>query len=471
MSISLADIEALAPDQGSLYAARKLLKPASWPTLADDGAGLVWGECQGSGATPYRVIVSEPDKGYKCTCPSRKFPCKHSLALMWMRADGKTAFATGTPPDWVNDWLSRRRGPSARPARTEDGEEKPKLSIAAADAEAGAPETEADPKAEARAAAQRERLRAERESAIADGLGQLDLWLEDQMARGFSGFASVAAEQCRTISKRLVDSKAGGLAGRLETLASTLFSTPEAERADLLLESFAQLHLLTQAYRRQDALGPLLRANVRHEIGWSQNREALLADELAQRADGDWIVLATKSETQPDKLRRHEVWLGRMDEGEGPRFACLIDFVPVSVGASGPGYAVGEEFAGELVFYPSPAPLRAILGTRRAKDASACWRAARDIAGALDHYEETLAVQPWIGMQPFAVSQALMRSKGDALWLTDAEARHGVRVKPGEAQVERALLEANQLDAFGLWNGRELSLLFAETDLGRWTAQ
>lgn len=470
MSISLADIEALAPDQGSLSAARKLLKPASWPTLAEDGAGLVWGECQGSGATPYRVIVNEPDKGYKCTCPSRKFPCKHSLALMWMRADGKTAFATGTPPDWVNDWLSRRRGPSVRPGRPPDeGAEPAAKSILAADAEADAPAKEADPKAEARAAAQRERLKAERESAIADGLDQLDLWLEDQMARGFSGFSSVAAEQCRTISKRLVDSKAGGLAGRLEALSSMLYATPEAERADFLLESFAQLHLLTQAYRRQDALEPLLRANVRQEIGWSQNREALLADELAQRADGDWIVLATKSETQPDKLRRHEVWLGRMDEGEGPRFGCLVDFVPVSVGASGPGYAVGEEFSGELVFYPSPAPLRAILASRRGKDRSNAWRATPDLAGALNRYEETLAAQPWIGVQPFAVSQAMLRSKGDALWLTDAAAQYGVRVKISETETERALLEASALDAFGLWNGRELSLLFAETDLGRWT--
>jgi hypothetical protein len=76
MVLSLAKIEALAPDQAALDAARKLLKPATWPTLACDEAGLVWGEAQGSGATPYRVVVSEVDAGYKCTCPSRKFPCK-----------------------------------------------------------------------------------------------------------------------------------------------------------------------------------------------------------------------------------------------------------------------------------------------------------------------------------------------------------------------------------------------------------
>src|SRR5271157_325281 len=92
MALSLENVEALAPDQASLDAARKLLKPGNWPAVASNGAGLVWGECQGSGATPYRVVVCETDAGYKCTCPSRKFPCKHSLALIWMRAEGRTAF-------------------------------------------------------------------------------------------------------------------------------------------------------------------------------------------------------------------------------------------------------------------------------------------------------------------------------------------------------------------------------------------
>ncbi len=76
-------IEQLAPDQASLSAALKLMKPAQWPILSwgDEGA-LVWGECQGSGAAPYRVVVVPADLGYKCTCPSRKFPCKHVVAFV-----------------------------------------------------------------------------------------------------------------------------------------------------------------------------------------------------------------------------------------------------------------------------------------------------------------------------------------------------------------------------------------------------
>jgi hypothetical protein len=44
MALNFAKIEALAPDRAALEAARKLLKPGVWPTLACDDAGLLWGE-------------------------------------------------------------------------------------------------------------------------------------------------------------------------------------------------------------------------------------------------------------------------------------------------------------------------------------------------------------------------------------------------------------------------------------------
>lgn len=88
MGLTRERIESLAPDQASLAAALKLAKPATWPVIAaSDDAGVLWGECQGSGSQPYRVVVSPGDTGHKCTCPSRKFPCKHVLALLWMRVE------------------------------------------------------------------------------------------------------------------------------------------------------------------------------------------------------------------------------------------------------------------------------------------------------------------------------------------------------------------------------------------------
>src|SRR5580698_7869791 len=208
MALTLERIEALAPDQSSLAAARKLLKPATWPTLAV-GEGLVWGECQGSGSTPYRVVVSEADSGYKCTCPSRKFPCKHSLALMWFRAEGKVSFAPAPVPEWVKDWLGRRRGPTAssnKPAEEDATRTKPSIHLLVDE-----PATAADPKTDARAAAARERNRADRESGILAGLDDLDQWLADQVDRGMAAFVAHSSKERRSIAQRLVDAKAAGL--------------------------------------------------------------------------------------------------------------------------------------------------------------------------------------------------------------------------------------------------------------------
>src|SRR5215468_7844617 len=475
MSLTLAKVEEIAPDKGSLSAARKLLNPRSWPVVAGSDAGLVWGECQGSGSQPYRVVISETDLGYKCTCPSRKFPCKHALALMWMRAEGR-AITREAQPDWVDDWLARRRGPGRSPA-ADKAEAKPRVSIATAleqeslEQESPAP----DPKAQARAAAQRERNRAEREASILAGLDELDRWILDQLERGLAGFQSVAREQCGVAARRLVDAKASGLASRLEQLPAALFGLPEALRGDFLIEKLGELHLIAEGYRRQDELPAALKADLRLTIGWTMSREELLSDPQAMRVRDRWMVLAATQEIQPDKLRRLETWLARLGntdlgEGEGPRFAVLMDFVPVSVGAVGKTYSAGESFEAELVFYPSGAPLRAIIAqqlgsmTREGR-----WQApADDVAGALDRYEARLGARPWLADWPVAVRGATVGRVPDGLVLSDSKA--ALPIKSKEDDLLLPLVGIEGIDAFGLWDGRRLDLKFAETPLGRWLA-
>src|SRR6478609_6626116 len=108
--MDLKAVEQLATDQSSLKAAAGLAKPGKWSGVggSHDGA-LIWGECAGSGANPYRVMADLRDLGNKCTCPSRKFPCKHVLALLWLKAEAVVPFAPADTPAWVSDWLGRRR--------------------------------------------------------------------------------------------------------------------------------------------------------------------------------------------------------------------------------------------------------------------------------------------------------------------------------------------------------------------------
>ena len=467
MPIDIRKIEELAPDQASLAAAAKLKKLEIWPLLACDTAGLIWGECQGSGASPYRVICSEADFGYKCTCPSRKFPCKHTLALMLMRADGVVSFKTDAPPAWVGDWLARRR-PGATPPRKASAD----LEGSVAQVPVVAPVTE-DPKAAVRAAAQRERNRAEREASIRAGLDELDTWIADALQGGLASFAPLATEHCRKITQRLIDARASGLAGLVERLPADLLSLPELVRNDALIERLATLHLIACAYRNQDRLPSPLQADIRQVVGWAMTRDALLADPEALRVRGRWMVVGTVAEVEAAKLRRLESWLSRLgDDDAAPRFAVLVDFVPLSLGKTGNAYTVGEVFEAELAYFPSLAPLRAIVAEQNGPTTMGeRWpRPADDVPAAIARLNDVLALRPWSGDMPFAArgARVIATGTGASLWLTDAPATTGLPLRASEDDWALPLVSLEDIDVFGRWDGHFLSLALGETPLGRW---
>src|SRR6185295_1957939 len=171
MGLTRSAVEAMAPDQSALTAASALLKPAKWPVRARSG-GLIWGECQGSGANPYRVVADTDEHGSKCTCPSRKFPCKHALALMWLFVDDGATFQDAEIPAWVNDWMGRRRKGAAPPRTDAPGDAK--SMSAARDMSAEAPP---DPKAEARKQAAADKRAQETRQSVRAATEDLDGWL------------------------------------------------------------------------------------------------------------------------------------------------------------------------------------------------------------------------------------------------------------------------------------------------------
>ena len=87
-----AQVADLAPESSSMNAARRLARPGPWSETGSTDT-LVWGKCQGSGKTPYQVSVDLTGPAFRCSCPSRKFPCKHGLALLLLWVDGSGTVA------------------------------------------------------------------------------------------------------------------------------------------------------------------------------------------------------------------------------------------------------------------------------------------------------------------------------------------------------------------------------------------
>lgn len=462
MTLSLPIIQSLAPDQSSLTAAGKLLKPKSWVTLArEDAHAVIWGECQGSGANPYRVIVDVAEHGYKCTCPSRKFPCKHSLALMWQFVENPDGFAAGTAPDWVQEWLGRRKRGSAA---AEPKFAVPGKNIATALQEP-APTRELSAEDQAKEQARRDKAaqtrKAQTEADVRAGLDELQQWISDQLRGGIASFVEDATSRCRRIAARLVDAKAAGLSSRLDELPARILAQPATARAEAALFELGQIVLLARAWQA-DPDDADARAGVRQ----GPNREALLEDAGALRVNSYWEVIAEQIESRRDGLISQTTWLLDIDSAT-PRFACLVDYFPASTGRRGSAFTPGQRLRAELLFHPSRAPMRAIIAGNEppADDIATRPVATRALAEPLQAWHHTLQRLPWAQSAPLWLGAgSLRRDPGGRLWWHARDERLSL---PLAALKDPGLLLATALDAaVVLWNGQQGELLRTESSLG-----
>jgi hypothetical protein len=453
VALSRSEIEAMAPDQSALKAAAGLLKPAKWSSRGSSG-GLVWGECQGSGANPYRVAADTVDIGSKCTCPSRKFPCKHALALMWLHVDEPAGFAPAEVPDWVAEWMGRRRKSAAAPTAAKVATAGNSLEAATAEVVA----TAVDPATEAKRKAAAEKRAADVRGQVEAGLDDLEVWVSDQLRTGLGAFVGELPERCRRIAARLVDAKAGALASRLDELPSRVLRLPADERVDAAIVELGKLTLLARAWRAAPDDPEL-----RREVIATEARNDLVAAADAPRHAAVWEVLAEQIATRRDGLVSVSTWLLNT-EPAGPRFAVLIDYFPASAGRRSGAFAVGSCFWAELLFYPARLPLRAVILQRSDAEvrADAAWPVAAD-ADPLAGYGRALLAAPWLLAVPMVLPAGrIAEDPARRPWWRD----DGIAL-PVDGAVPEIALGARLDTAAGVWDGARLTLLAARTNWGR----
>ena len=378
----------LAPDASSTGAGRKLATPGPWSeTGRDDRA--VWGLCRGSGKKPYEVQVDLSEPAFKCSCPSRKFPCKHALGLLLLAVEQPREVPEGEPPERVTAWLGSRDERAGKAAERR--------------------EARTDGPADPEAAAKRAARRAERTAA---GIAELRRWLEDVVRGGLGALQQQPYGFFDRVAARMVDAQAPGVASRIRRLAGIAFARQDTWAARML-EELGLLYLLVEAHDRLGTLPEATQADVRSQLGWPVSSEEILAGPTER---GRWTVAARVVEEQ-DRLRVQRTWL----VGDDGRPALLLDFAPPG-GALDLTLATGTVVDADLAFYPSAAPLRALVAVKHDE------RAAREPCGdatlsaALARRAAALAANPWIDRWPLALSSATPVVAGDGWALrTDGE--------------------------------------------------
>lgn len=103
MELTQNKIEELAPNAAAAKNGRDLWKKEKFSNLKISAEqDLIWGECAGSGKNPYRCsadYVDPTNPVFRCTCPSRQFPCKHAIGLLYAYEAKKQAFQTEDIPE------------------------------------------------------------------------------------------------------------------------------------------------------------------------------------------------------------------------------------------------------------------------------------------------------------------------------------------------------------------------------------
>ncbi|MBV9109783.1 MAG: SWIM zinc finger family protein [Gemmatimonadetes bacterium] len=413
---------ALAPDPSAARAGQGLVAPAQWVSAGTDGRTL-WGECRGSGSHPYQVRVDMLEPAWRCSCPSRKLPCKHALGLFLRFAAAPQSIPAAEPPAWVAEWIAQRD------ARAEKRETKA--------AEAAAQPVDA--------AAQAKRA-ARREDRVSAGMDELALWSEDLVRQGLASAPTRPPAFWEGMAARLVDAQAPGAARLVRILGAAAGSGEGWE--DRVLEALGRIRLLVAAWRRIDVLPEPVREDVRAALGWTLRHEEVLA---AGTVRDRWLVLGRRVDEE-ERLRVGRTWLRGAETG---RDALVLAFAagrePLDLSLV-PGTAVDAEVA----FYPGALPLRAAVGTRHGAAPLAEMPGHGTVAGAVAAYASAAAAHPWMESFPISLAAAVPLHDGGRWSVRDTEGG-ALPLAPSFARGWELLAASggHPIPMFGEWDGSE----------------
>jgi len=424
MVLTPDQITAIVPDAASLKAGRDLGTPRKWESIGGDEE-VLWGLAMGSGKEPYQTRVRLGDLASKCSCPSRKFPCKHAIGLMFLVTGQPAALTQKERPPWVVEWLDAH------------AEREQKAVVRAG-------EKESKPVDE-KAAAKR---RSQKENRVADGVQLLQKSILDLTREGLASGNARDATAWENLAKRMVDSQVPGLAGVLRHVADTVLRDPDVDR-ELPFE-LGRLHLLLRTFSSEQAQGDLLRAEILSQLGVRAGSEA---GEKGEVIEDQWFV-AGRTVEERDRLITSSSWL--LGE-KSRRWGRVLRFAPVMQAMVDP-WPLGSTIHASLKFQAGLYPVRAVPESDGIPTMSRTPPAHEaDLESLLGRFSSALATNPFLLALPFF---SPLRPGADLQSLVDA-AGHALpwRATDDLAFRVECICAGNLTPVCGEWDGRNLRLL------------
>lgn len=431
MTYSKDQVLAMAPDAAAAKAGLGQANPVRWSACGRNEQAI-WGECQGSGRGPYRTQAALDDGTAQCSCPSRKYPCKHALGLLLLDADG--AIQPANPPVWVREWLAAhatRPAGAASPGRRDSGLDRHR------DRSAGP----ADSQAAARRA-------ASREQKVDAGVAEMRRWLADLVRSGLGTAVSQPWDWWDQYSRRMIDAQARGLAGQVRRMAAIAATAGQRiDWPDRLTDQLGSACLLCEAWARRDDLPPATGQALRVRLGYT-----ISAGDVArsgERIRDNWAVLGQRLGEDPN-LRSLQQWL------YGERTGAVVTYLAFAAGSQQlePGLPAGRRTEATVALYPGTRPPRVLIAARDGRGeelgpipGEVSWDAA------WNRVADCLSADPWADVIPLAVRSVTVLP-GERWLLRDVSGRAlPVAGTTAARWALLALCAGRPADVAGEWDG------------------
>lgn len=350
----------LAPDSGTLEQARKLFFAKRWLVLEGNGKYL-WGVYETPYAQRMETVVRLEPPLLRCSCKSRRRPCKHALAMVLLFLNRNEVWKVRDElPEWAMSLLGQK---------------------------------EAEPKV-GKAAAPDQQKQAQRVALMDGGVAELEKWLQTVARIGLAQMVQ-APEEWENLAARMVDCKLGSIARRIRLCQQWI---QQEDWADKLTAEIGLLYLFVLAWQRKESLSPDQKRELLQVAGWNVRKDQLSTQ---TGVDDCWLVLGV-STGEEEKLKFRRTWMRGEKTG---RYALLLDFAFGNRGFED-HWVTGSVLRGRLLFYPGQPALRAAFQHyQMSREAYEAVAAFADLGEVQEAYAKHLGLSPWLMVLPALIDE------------------------------------------------------------------
>ena len=289
-------------------------------------------------------------------------------------------------------------------------------------------------------------------AAMSAGIPELERFLYEAAAIGLAALQSWDDAAWESVAARLTDAKLGGLAKRVRNMKSSRTSTAWDR---VFRRELAALYLWLKGFRQMDELPDAMGYELLLQGGWNPKKEEVLQEGIPT-AD-DWFVLALHSGIE-NQLYFCQTWFFGEKTG---KIAFQLEYAwgtPSFVSS----WRAGDAFQGDMVFFPSTYPLRAIPLVEKALDRP--FAPQQGVLNRLqdlgDAFAAAVAAQPWLEALPCLLDQMRIVQRRPHHWYAVDKHHQGVPAEWGPSEPIPRTVSGTWL-LFATWTGEKLLVLKA----------